>query len=161
MISCKNGSKPFVESSLEIFSTDRDFKMIIFKFSRHNPTKLSEGIEFNSLRVCLNQSKALSSKISLLQCFKIEWRRDIEIQWLWLSPLFRRFFRQSRASPEVSLKKKRMKSKNYTLIQISHWSYDWVDKHLFNLISDEVFTVENKRNRLKIQGIKVETIQLN
>ena len=31
----------------------------------------------------------------------------------------------------------------------------WEDKHLFSLILDKIFALNNKRNQLKIKGIKV------
>ena len=34
-------------------------------------------------------------------------------------------------------------------------SYSWEDKHFFRFILDEVLAVNNKRNQLKIKGIKV------
>ena len=34
-------------------------------------------------------------------------------------------------------------------------TFSWEDKHFFRFILDEVLAVNNKRNQLKIKGIKV------
>ena len=42
---------------------------------------------------------------------------------------------------------------------MSQYQLRWEDKHFFSLILDKVFVVNNKRDQLKINGIKVSHLR--